>query len=909
MKRLAGQAGKTVGWVLHHTGMIFITVFFVLAALVGAFAFRLSEGPIEVSWLTSRLASAVSGEGIDVHIDQAALAWGGYRAGGPVPLYLRLAGITVRNAAGAPLVTIRDSRLVVYPSALAGGRAPILVSSSDTYFAGSNAPVGMQAAIELNGFLSFAHADIAVRLGAGELVAAGMALPVNGGHMDVSLGPTEVAITGGVLDLAKRGSSEPVLGVSGQARLTDAWHGTVNLTADALAADDLAAYWPPALLVQTRNWVTSNISAGSARNAKFSIGLSAPKTLARLSLDSAQGAFSASGLSVGWIPHAQPITGVGGTLTFTDDNDITIAADAAELGGLNLAGGTMQISGLRHHTQIGSFKIPVTGSLTAALNFLAAAPLNLLRTAPPALLSATGAVNGTVAATLPLRGDVKLAQVDLHVSTNLSDVTLPIPGAGLNLVNGGFLVQATIQGMSLQGHATLTGQDAAVAARVSFGSKIPAVDVLVTSVADRSLLQRLGLDGNVTGKMPFGVHVSQAADGPSRAVFSADLTPVAVAVPAFGWRKPAGAAGQLTVTAGLNQESVTWVTAISATAPGLDVQAQADPVLDRRLDVSAFRIGATSGQGSLAAPAAPGKPWVVAASGPELNLSGYLKPAPAPKGNAPVKLPPPKPAAAEPAAPSGPVWTAKLSFQKLVLAGGGAPTLQALIFAGSGQGGSILSAHAEAAEPDGHLGATIASAPGALHPENLHLTADDGGFLLRALGDFGNIDGGTLDLTATVQDDGTQGVVRLEKFRLMKAPAFGKVLQSLTIYGVAAATSGPGLQFDRLVAPFDLADNVLTLNGARAFSSSLGFTASGKIDLGSGTIALSTTIIPAYALNVLPGRIPVVGKLFSAENGGGLFAVRAHITGSLADPDVTVNPLSALTPGVLRDVFGGGTGQ
>jgi hypothetical protein len=138
----------------------------------------------------------------------------------------------------------------------------------------------------------------------------------------------------------------------------------------------------------------------------------------------------------------------------------------------------------------------------------------------------------------------------------------------------------------------------------------------------------------------------------------------------------------------------------------------------------------------------------------------------------------------------------------------------------------------------------------------------------------------------------------------MQAPGFTKILQSLTIYGVPAAASGPGLAFARLVAPFGIANHVLTLTGARAFSSSIGFTAGGTINLASGETDLSTTIIPAYALNTLPGEIPVVGKLFSAEKGGGLFAVRAHITGQLTSPDVTVNPLSALTPGVLRDVFG-----
>ena len=49
-----------------------------------------------------------------------------------------------------------------------------------------------------------------------------------------------------------------------------------------------------------------------------------------------------------------------------------------------------------------------------------------------------------------------------------------------------------------------------------------------------------------------------------------------------------------------------------------------------------------------------------------------------------------------------------------------------------------------------------------------------------------------------------------------------------------------------------------------------------------------------------------MGKLFTAEKGGGLFAVRAKITGPLSNPKVSVNPLSALTPGVLRDIFGVG---
>ncbi len=899
MKRTAGKVGRTLGWVVHHTGMIFITLFFVLAVALGGFAFRLAAGPIEIPGLASRLASVVSGQGIQIRIDRAELAWGGYRAGSAVPLYLRLGGIVVRSQAGATLATIRDGKLVVFPSALLGGRAPVLVSSSDTYFEGSNVAVAMRAAIEFSGIFRFAHADISVTLGAGELGAAGQALPITGGGFTASVTPASLAVTGGRLDLAPRGQSRPVMGFSGSARRTDIWRGQVVVTADALAADDLASYWPPDLLVQTRAWVTWNIKDGEARNARFTVALSAPRTLATLSLLGANGSFAGSGLSIGWIPGAQPIRDIAGTLTLTDDDDIDITADAGTLAGLSLAGGTMHIGGLMQHTQVGSFNVPVSGTLGEALGLLNAPPLNLLKTAPPELPQASGGLSGTVVGSLPLRGDVKLQQVDLQVRTALTGVTLPTPVAGLALTGGALSVAATLRDLHVAGGAMLAGQAASVSANARFGAGAPVIDFTLSGAAGTTLLRRFGVaedasgDDGIAGTVPFSVHVTQAADGKTSGTLAADLTPAAVAVPALGWAKKAGAVGQVTVQAALQGQAVTALTAIDAEAPGLDVRAVADPDHSGTLDFSAADIGATMAQGSVTAPAGAGKPWVLALSGKVLDLTAILNPPPS------GAKPPPAPK--QPPAPSGPLWAARLRFATLVLAGHGAPVLSDMVFDGQGQGGTILAAQASAAG----VRLTVTPAQGAPHPRTLALHTADGGFLLRALGAYSNIEGGTLDLTATEDDDGTNGVVRLQKFRLLRAPGFAKVLQSLTIYGVAEAASGPGLEFDHLVAPFAIANDMLTLSGARAYSSSLGFTASGTVDLASGSTDLNTTIIPAYALNALPGKIPVVGKLFSAEQGGGLFAIRAKISGELTDPDVSVNPLSALTPGVLRDVFGG----
>ena len=115
---------------------------------------------------------------------------------------------------------------------------------------------------------------------------------------------------------------------------------------------------------------------------------------------------------------------------------------------------------------------------------------------------------------------------------------------------------------------------------------------------------------------------------------------------------------------------------------------------------------------------------------------------------------------------------------------------------------------------------------------------------------------------------------------------------------------GPGLGFSRLIAPFRLTDDALDLDDARAFSSSLGLTAKGRIDLAGQQLDMQGTIVPAYFFNSLLGKIPLVGKLFSPERGGGLFAASYTLRGSLDNPDVSVNPLTALTPGFLRGLFG-----
>jgi len=60
-----------------------------------------------------------------------------------------------------------------------------------------------------------------------------------------------------------------------------------------------------------------------------------------------------------------------------------------------------------------------------------------------------------------------------------------------------------------------------------------------------------------------------------------------------------------------------------------------------------------------------------------------------------------------------------------------------------------------------------------------------------------------------------------------------------------------------------------------------------------------------YALNSVLGNIPFIGTLMTGtEDGSGVFAATYKMKGPLEDPEVKVNPLSALAPGILRNIFG-----
>jgi hypothetical protein len=197
--------------------------------------------------------------------------------------------------------------------------------------------------------------------------------------------------------------------------------------------------------------------------------------------------------------------------------------------------------------------------------------------------------------------------------------------------------------------------------------------------------------------------------------------------------------------------------------------------------------------------------------------------------------------------------------------------------------------------------------PAARDKRTLSLTAPDGGFVLRVLDLTRNVRGGTLRIDADVRSGapGRPGAITgeadMRDFTVQGAPALAKLLTLASLTGVRDRLLGNGVSFDRLQMPFESVGGIIRVQDASAVGSQIGITAHGTVDRKKDALDIEGTLAPIYTLNSLLGHVPVLGKLVRGKEG--LIALRYGVEGSMKEPRVSINPLSVLTPGILRGVF------
>jgi hypothetical protein len=83
----------------------------------------------------------------------------------------------------------------------------------------------------------------------------------------------------------------------------------------------------------------------------------------------------------------------------------------------------------------------------------------------------------------------------------------------------------------------------------------------------------------------------------------------------------------------------------------------------------------------------------------------------------------------------------------------------------------------------------------------------------------------------------------------------------------------------------------------------VGATVRGKVDYRTQRLQLGGTYVPLSGFNRSFAPIPILGPLLTGPRGEGVLGITFAIEGPMSEPQVIVNPLSLVMPGIFREIF------
>ena len=762
-----------------------------------------------------------------------------------------------------------------------------------------NAPLSLHATGDFGPALQTLHASLHAEAGAGTVMLPAKGAPSPAHFAALSLDaegtPTDVNLQALRIVLAPPSGNPPsIVVIGGSAKIAgERVRAQTTVDLDRAALADLGGLWPERVGGGSRSWLVQNLTAGTAHDGHFSFGLSGSLSGGDLALTSATGSMAAEDVTIWWLRPVPPLEHAHVLLSFVDPDTMVITGSGARTGNLVMKTGTMRITGLLVRDQVSVLNGDLAGPLADVFTLLAHPRLGLLSKRPVLVTNPSGNALAHLTVNLPLDDKVTIDQIGIHVTSKLADVHLGGVVAGRNLDHGQIGLDVTNEGLKATGTALLDQLPAKLGLDMDFRDGPPSqvlehASAVVSITPQAAQAAGLGVIGLQSGVLGTTVDYAARRDTTAVLAVAADLTDAAIATP-IGWSKPAGAAGQATGQALLDHGNLIGLQAVKASAPGLDISASGEMAGGRVtvVHIQTGQVGRSSATGTIALPQHDGEPYRVTLTGTRLDLEGQL----ASKGGAS------KPSASN----NGVPYALDVRFDQVSF--GPNKAIGPLSLQATGTGRRLTSGHLTSHGPEQVKADLVAAGS----ERRLHAVAGDLGLLLLQTDTAHELNGGAMTLNGVFDDNQAgspfSGTMELNNFSVRGAPFTGKVLQALTVYGMADALRGPGLTFDRMVAPFRLDGGVLRVNEARAFSASLGVTATGSLDFDRNVVDLTGTIVPAYAVNSLPGRVPFVGKLFSPEKGSGMFAANYGLQGAINDPSVSINPLAALTPGFMRSLF------
>jgi len=188
---------------------------------------------------------------------------------------------------------------------------------------------------------------------------------------------------------------------------------------------------------------------------------------------------------------------------------------------------------------------------------------------------------------------------------------------------------------------------------------------------------------------------------------------------------------------------------------------------------------------------------------------------------------------------------------------------------------------------------------------------DDAGQAFRLVDFYPSLVGGRMRLDVNLDGRGAAektGLLRVERFRILGDPVVTEVLQ-VQNDGRSDGTQRQqrvirqAFDFDWMRVPFSIGHGQFVMGDSEIRGPLVGATLRGKADFRSRQVNIGGTYVPLQGLNSALGVIPGLGQILAGPRGEGILGITFAIRGPMANPEVLVNPLSLVAPGIFREMF------
>jgi hypothetical protein len=554
---------------------------------------------------------------------------------------------------------------------------------------------------------------------------------------------------------------------------------------------------------------------------------------------------------------------------------------------LNIAGGVFEVPDTHPKPAPARANIRIDGSVPATVVLLSSEGLRDIvgLTLDPA--STRGTVTAQVGVKLAIARTMSDDSSSYTINADLTNFAADKMLLGQRLEAPTLKVTASGDGYQIKGDAKVNGTPAFIDLRKQKGDAD--AELRMQSVIDEAARRRLGMDiGNaITGAIPIKVAGKIKDDGKDEGLnVEADLTPVKIDNLFPGWTKPAGRPARAGYKMLRTAKSVR-IDDLSIDGSGATIRGSVELDGSTNEIVSAnFPVFALSDADRVALKADRTSDGVLHVSmrGDIYDGRHFVKSSMASTDRGRQKL-----------------VDLDLEVKVGTVAGHNGETLRGLDLKMSRRGGHIRSfAMASKIGRDTPFNGDLRVRSRDNH-QVIYFETDDAGALFRFTDMYPRMYGGQMwmAMDPPTQEQSPQiGTLYIRRFVVRGEPALDRIVSGAPNSPGSPGTSG--VDFSEMRSEFTRFPGKMAIRDGIVRGPLVGATVEGNIDYVRDDVHLRGTFVPFYGINNMFGQIPIVGLFLGAGNKEGLLGINYEAVGPPGAPRITVNPVSAIAPGLLR---------